>query len=56
MAAYAAAICSGVASTLCPIGTDPYDDPLHSSAGSSRPLASPGRPSPVGLPSPKRFW
>ena len=56
MAAYAAAICSGVASTLCPIGTEPCDESLHSSGGSSRPVASPGSPSPVGWPSPNRFW
>ena len=56
MAAYAAAICSGVASTLCPIGTDPYDEPLHSSAGSSRPAGLPGHPLAGGLTQPEPLW
>ena len=56
IAAYAAAICSGVTSTLCPIGIDPYDEPLQSSGGSTRPVASPGTPSPVASPSPNFCW
>src|SRR5690606_1596653 len=56
IAAYPAAICKGVAATLWPIGTEPYDEPDHCAGGSSSPAASPGMPTPVGLPRPNACW
>src|SRR5881394_2061832 len=54
IAAYAAAICTGVTAMPCPIGTLPIVEPDHLSGGSTIPGLSPGKSMPVTRPKPKR--
>src|SRR5262249_39435282 len=56
MAAYTEAIWIAVTATPLPIGTEPGSVPVHLSAGSTSPGASPRRPSPVGAPRPNLCW
>ncbi len=54
IAAYAAAICTGVTAMPWPIGTLPIVDPDHLSGGRTIPGLSPGKSMPVVRPKPKR--